>query len=325
MRRPGSQGTLGAMAAWPADDLVSWWGMVDRWIAAACDTLGLTDVSPIDRGSARICPWGVTVPVETSSGRLYFKAAEPRRAFESAVTETIASGWPTLAPTVHAADHARNWMLLGDHGDQIAAVLSPADQSAAVEALLPAYGQMQASTRDLVEQWVTLGVPDRRVDTLADQFDAFLTRGSVDAELHTACLEPLARVRATCHELAASAQPDAIEHADIHGTNVLTRDGEHRLIDWGDACVTHPFTAVFTPIEFIVGALPRVDRPRAARRLRDAYLEAWGGATRANVADFERAQQLAPLVRVLSLAGEHDSDAEIDELLRAWISTTTSL
>ena len=124
-----------------------------------------------------------------------------------------------------------------------------------------------------------------------------------------------------CVALSAAPQPSALEHADIHGTNVLTANGRCRLIDWGDCCITHPFAALFVPIQFVVASLPTAARPAAARRLRDCYLEPWGGPTRDNLDLIDWALAIAPLVRVLSLAAESDSEPEITALLRAWVAT----
>lgn len=210
---------------------------------------------------------------------------------------------------------------MGHHGAPIVEVLSPDRQVAAICELLPSYGHMQLSTSGLVDGWIAVGVPDRRAARLADQFELFLEDAPIEPDLTAGCIERLRLLRRLCLELDRAAQPATLEHADMHGTNVVTADGRARLIDWGDCCITHPFTAIFVPIQFVVASLPQIARPTAARRMRDCYLEAWGGPTSGNLALLDRALAVAPLVRVLSLAAEVDGDAEIDALLRAWVAT----
>ena len=59
--------------------------------------------------------------------------------------------------------------------------------------------------------------------------------------------------------------------------NVYARGGRLRLLDWGDASVSHPFASLVVTFRFLEerNGLPPAD-PWFAR-LRDAYLEPWGG------------------------------------------------
>ena len=41
-----------------------------------------------------------------------------------------------------------------------------------------------------------------------------------------------------------------------------------RIADWGDACITHPFSSLHVPIEWIVARLPPADHAAAVSRLR---------------------------------------------------------
>jgi Ser/Thr protein kinase RdoA (MazF antagonist) len=72
-------------------------------------------------------------------------------------------------------------------------------------------------------------------------------------------------------ELEALGIPDSIQHGDLHPANV-TRDpsGRLRFIDFGDASVAHPFTALFVPL----GVAAQDDLDDAGlTRLRESYLE----------------------------------------------------
>jgi aminoglycoside phosphotransferase (APT) family kinase protein len=80
-----------------------------------------------------------------------------------------------------------------------------------------------------------------------------------------------------CDELAADAMPATIQHDDLHMGNVYVRDERLRILDWGDSSIAHPFASLvvtFRFLEEINGLAP--DDPWF-RRLRDAYLEPWGG------------------------------------------------
>ena len=51
----------------------------------------------------------------------------------------------------------------------------------------------------------------------------------------------LPRIEALCAELAAFGIGPSIQHDDLNDGNVYVHDGAYRIMDWGDACVSHPF------------------------------------------------------------------------------------
>src|SRR5262245_3448064 len=69
---------------WLGDDPASWWATVAAWVQAQTQRLGLGPATIVMEG-ARTCSWGVTVPVEAGSLRLFFKATEPKRPFEAQI------------------------------------------------------------------------------------------------------------------------------------------------------------------------------------------------------------------------------------------------
>jgi aminoglycoside phosphotransferase (APT) family kinase protein len=44
-----------------------------------------------------------------------------------------------------------------------------------------------------------------------------------------------------CAQLEPLGFPETIDHDDLHDGQVFARDGRARILDWGDACVAHPF------------------------------------------------------------------------------------
>ena len=83
--------------------------------------------------------------------------------------------------------------------------------------------------------------------------------------------------RALCGELAAHQVPETVQHDDLHMANVYTHGERLRLLDWGDTSIAHPFASLVVTFRFLE------ERNRLApgdpwfARLRDAYLEPWGG------------------------------------------------
>src|SRR5437763_14987983 len=76
-----------------------------------------------------------------------------------------------------------------------------------------------------------------------------------------------------CDELTSTTPASSLDHGDLHAGNVLVDGDRRRLIDWGDSCVTHPFSSLFVTYHLVAPKLEPAARPVAIRRLRDAYLE----------------------------------------------------
>jgi hypothetical protein len=231
-------------------------------------------------------PWGAVLRVVTSPACLVFKAVGARGAHEVGLLVDVAASQPTLAPELVAVDRERGWVLMRDHGERMTDVADIAQQVSLVERLLPAYAALQVTTAHRVGAWIAEGVPDRSARRLPPLLDGLLAGEGATGPLPIPPdeLGAMAALRSTFAR-ASDALDDgtlrpAIDHADMHGTNVVVDGGVPRLIDWGDACVAHPFTSLLVPIEWIAGRLPPAEVPDAVRRLVDAYREPWGDRAR---------------------------------------------
>jgi hypothetical protein len=284
----------------------------------------------VGMASVKEMPWGAVLAVETAGDRLYFKAAGPRGRHETRLLADLAVSAPRLIPPVLAVDHDRAWMLLGDAGTLLRDLDATA-QVAIVESLLPAYAAMQRATAANVPAWIEAGVNDRGVEAVASQLEDVL-RGNtrigqlpIDGDERARYVDALPHLAAVGAELATTDVPVALDHADLHGTNVVVTGERGCIIDWGDAIVTHPFVSMFVPYQFVVRQLAPPDRLWAVLRLRDAYLEGWGGGAEDHAA-FRRAVWLGHVTRAIGTAHELDAPEaqalggidEIIELLRAW-------
>jgi hypothetical protein len=148
--------------------------------------------------------------------------------------------------------------------------------------------------RAFVEEHLAHGVLDLRIETLPAWYATLLERDLPLEPAEVATLrafEP--RFAELCEELAAERPTDTIQHDDLHVNGVWIRGDELRVMDWGDTSIGHPFFSPYVTFRFLEmadygGLAP--DDPWFAR-LRDAYLEPWGGAPL--VPAFERAMRIA--------------------------------
>ncbi|HEV3168841.1 MAG TPA: phosphotransferase [Actinocrinis sp.] len=285
----------------------SWLGDVQRWVTENVEAL---DLGPkADIAFFRERTWGAVARVETSQRVLFFKAQGIRARLEPALVNDLARHWPGLGPDVLAVDAQRGWLLLADHGTPMSGSLGPAAQVRVFEQLIGQYARVQRESSALIERWIAAGAPDRRVANIPKLLERLLV-GDLWGALPLrpdqyraieAILPDLVRV---CDQLAATPFAAALDHCDMHGGNVLIGRGSPRLIDWGDACITHPFCSLFVAYQHAVAMMPPSDRRGTALRLRDIYLDAWSdlaSATELRTA-FASATWLGYLIRALSFA-----------------------
>jgi aminoglycoside phosphotransferase (APT) family kinase protein len=132
---------------------------------------------------------------------------------------------------------------------------------------------------------------------------------------------------ALCDELAHDGIPQTLQHNDLHYNNVLVRDGRHRIFDWGDSSISHPFQTMRVTIAFLKWTLGIVGDDEIDRLVRDAYLEPWSayGTREALLRSFDVARIVGGVSdaltedRVVTMCGlqpEPDDRRAIPNMLR---------
>jgi hypothetical protein len=220
-------------------------------------------------------PWATVLRVPLAEGVAWFKACAPVQAFEPRLTAELFVRWPDRVAEVLAHDEERAWLLLADSGTPIGAFGNPPE--AWLEAL-PLYAELQRGEATHVDNHLAHGVPDLRVDSLPRRYDDLLRHELPLLSDEVARLREFTpRFGELCGELAAYEVPQTVQHDDLHIRNVYAHGGRLRFLDWGDSSISHPFASLVVTFRFLeeVNGLPPADP--WFERLRDAYLEPWGG------------------------------------------------
>jgi Phosphotransferase enzyme family len=219
-------------------------------------------------------PWATVSRVPLADGVAWFKACSPVQAFEPRLTAGLFARWPDRVAEVLGHDDERAWLLTRDAGTPMRASGNPPETWLAS---LPLYAELQRGEAPRARGHVADGVPDLRLSALPERYEALLER-ELPLERHAlGSLRAFApRLAGLCNELAAFQVPASVQHDDLHHANVYLRGDEVRFLDWGDACVSHPFMSLVVTFRF----LDELNKLRPADpwfpRLRDAYLEPWG-------------------------------------------------
>lgn len=277
-------------------------GWVDRELAR----LGFPKVDEVEQ--VRVWEFSHVLRLRTAAGEIYLKARPDSGASEPLVTRYLARHFGASMPVVLAIEPERRWLLMrASRGHALMDVRDPTRWEQAAETCARVQIECAGRTAELM----TLGCPVRPLDWLEAEIspllDDALALQPADAEALTDAEVREVRalrsgLRAMCRALGGLDLPLSLEHGDLWGVNVIVAERDCVLIDWEDACLSHPFFSVFLLLASLdhTDALGEVHDARA--RIRTAYLRPWREwATAAGwPADrveraFGLAQQLAPV------------------------------
>jgi hypothetical protein len=246
-----------------ADWLAGAYGWVENRLAE----LGVARTGEI--AQPHVYPWSTVLTVPTEQGNLWFKAnAEPLR-HEAALVEQIATRRPDAVPPLLAADTATGWMLMADAGESLRTVVAREQSLDRWYDVLPLYAGVQLDLAGDVDDLLGLGVPDMRLATLPKAYERLLDEIGAERRFRDAAR----MVADLCAELASYGLPELLQHDDLHDGQVFVRDGRHLLMDWGDACISHPFFTLSVTLEGVLAwGLEDVENSVDTAPFRDAYL-----------------------------------------------------
>lgn len=218
--------------------------------------------------------WATVLRVPTRDGDVYFKANQESLRHEVAIVERVAARRPDVVPPLLGADAARGWLLMADAGEALRSVSARERSLDRWFDVLRRYASVQLDLAGDVDDLLAAGVPDRRLVTLPGAYRALLDEVGADPRLRDA--EPM--VSSLCDQLAAFGVPELLQHDDLHDGQVFVRDGRHLILDWGDACISHPFFTLSVTLEGgVAWGLDDVENAVDIAPFRDAYLAAFPG------------------------------------------------
>ncbi|MFU8876121.1 aminoglycoside phosphotransferase family protein [Micromonospora sp. SL4-19] len=244
-----------------------WLTRVQDWIDEQLGELGVTRTGPPVQ--PHVYPWSTAMRVPTDRGDVWFKANIESLRHEAAVLRRIAARRPDVVPPLLAADSASGWMLMADAGETLRVVTQREQSLDRWRAVLPLYAGIQLDLADDVDDLLALGVPDLRLATLPEAYGRLVDEVGAERRFHEAA--PM--VADLCEELAGYGLPELLQHDDLHDGQVFVRDGRHLVMDWGDACVSHPFFTLSVTLEGgLAWGLEDVWNSVDTAPFRDAYL-----------------------------------------------------
>ncbi len=220
-----------------------WLAGAHAWIDEQTGRLGLVRAGEIEQ--PHVYPWSTVLRVPTVAGDVWFKANTTELQHEAALVSLVAARVPERVPPLLAADLDRGWMLMADAGRRLREVIAEERSLERWLDVLPATARIQLAMEPDVDSLLALGVPDMRLATLPDGYARLMDIVDAEARFRDAH----ARVVELCEELATFGIAETLQHDDLHDGQVFVRDGTHLVMDWGDACISHPFFTFSVTVE----------------------------------------------------------------------------
>jgi len=254
-----------------------WLAGVKDWLAQQLEELGLRPTGPVEQPHVR--PWATVLQIPTTAGDVWFKANFPLLAYEAAVVSLLAARRPDFVPGLLATEVERGWMLMADGGERLREVVERERDLGRWLDVLPRYGRLQIDIAEDRDRLLDLGLPDRRLETLAGQYEDLIGRVGTLTDDESRRLRALVpTIAELCERLASTGVPETIQHDDLHDGQVFVREGRYLFFDWGDACVSHPFFSMSVTLEGqLAWGLDDVEGSEDTAPYRDAYLEPFRG------------------------------------------------
>lgn len=270
---------IGDVAPWAQ---AGWIEQTTAWVKARLAAQQITLTGALQ--AVRVRPWSALWRAPTTTGLLWLKACAPALRHEAALLDILWRVQPATLPPIYAIDAAQGLILMADGGELLRPYTREQRDLSHWAHILPAYAALQQTMAPHAGELLAAGVLDRRLETLPALYDDLLTdtlalaigqpHGLTPAE-YAQLQAQSAAFAGRCAALAELDIPATIDHSDFHDGNILIDAGCYRFIDWGDACVAHPFLTVLVTLRSIAYGLGTEENDPALHALRDHYLAQW--------------------------------------------------
>lgn len=221
--------------------------------------------------------------LHTPNARYFHKTCEVAFGFEPPLTAALAQWFPAIMPDLVAWDAEHRWLLMRDAGENLRN-LSRANGTnwSQWETVLRKMAALQIGTIEHVDELLALDIIDRRLSQLPTLYQTLIADSAgllvgqengisvADAERLPSFAAELQRL---CDAVASYHVPQTLHHDDFHAGNIGVRGDEYRILDWGEACIAHPFYSLTMMLRYAKFLFEADDAILA--QLTAAYLEAW--------------------------------------------------
>ncbi len=220
-----------------------WLAGADAWVDEQTDALGLERTGVAEQPHIRV--WSTVLKIPTTNGPVWFKANHGPLHHEAALVMLLAQRAPDRVRPLLAADLDRGWMLMRDAGQRMRELVVAEASQRRWHPVLDSVARISLAMEDDIDSLIAIGVPDLRLATLPATYNALMHEIDAAPRFRAAT----ALMADLCEQLKAYGIRDSVQHDDLHDAQVFVDEGRHWVVDWGDACVSHPFFVLAVALE----------------------------------------------------------------------------
>jgi aminoglycoside/choline kinase family phosphotransferase len=197
-------------------------------------------------------PWSSVTRFSTNKGLVFLKQTPPALSLEPAVTKLLHDQLHASVPVVIACNESLHCFLMKDAGNPLRETLMLDFDANLLCQAIKVYTNLQYESSDHIKNFIELGVPDWRLNTLPLLYsqiikaekcllDDGLTINDLDV-LHN--LQP--RFENLCLQLQTYKISESLDHSDFHDNNILISSDKTKItiIDLGETVIAHPFLSL---------------------------------------------------------------------------------
>lgn len=208
-------------------------------------------------------PWSYVVRFLTSDGYIYLKHTPPMLALEPHILQLLQKQFKASVPEVIAYDNSLYCFLMKDAGRPLREILKTKFDVLLLGKAIEKFSSLQLAVADHVRVFLTMGVPDWRLEKLPNLYQQLLleTKILMDDGLTDIDMKQLENllpmVIHLCAELVNIPIKQTITQCDFHDNNILINSSQHiTFIDLGEIVISHPLFS-------LVGCLRQVKKHHA--------------------------------------------------------------
>lgn len=257
-------------------------------------------------------PWSTIIRFDTSKGIIFLKHTPPSLflSLEPKIISMLSEKFSTDFPSLISVDDNLHCFLMNDAGEPLRKSLKMEFKVDLLCQAIHQYALIQRSTEKKIESFLTLGVPDWRLDKLPKLYDHLVNQtdflkgeGITDNEVKTLqYLSP--KFLEKCILLADYGILETLGRHDFHDNNILINPKTKKMtfIDLGESVVIHPFFPLYTCLRQATTHHGIKENDQIYQTLQNACFEKWLGLmTKKELQEaFILTKELWPLFSVLA-------------------------
>lgn len=194
-------------------------------------------------------PWSSVVAINKGDEIVYLKSMPERIALEAKIIQILRDQFQACVPIVIASNDELHCFLMKDAGQSLRSILKQKFDEALLCKAIDQFTRLQLTVADHIDVFLDIGVPDWRLDKLADLYKKLLAQkdwliedGLSEKELDE--LDNLFPMMSDlCEQLSQYSIKPSIVQPDFNDNNTLIerRSNTITLIDLGEMAISHPF------------------------------------------------------------------------------------